>query len=216
MSLADKISAYNRERKYRAFLEIVGTDANTRVLDVGFNAREYSPVDNYLEKNYQWPENITALGIDDPDGFRKRYPKVKAVRYDGKIFPFGDKAYDVCWSNAVIEHVGDREAQVLFLKEIGRVADTAFVTTPNRHFPIEVHTRTILLHMLPKRIFHTYLRVVGKKWAAGNYMNLLSKSDLKSLLKLAGITEYAIIPSRIAGFVMDYIVVIGKQKAQRS
>ena len=37
------------------------------------------------------------------------------------------------------------------MSEALRVAPRAFVTTPNRWFPIEVHTRLPLVHWLPER-----------------------------------------------------------------
>ena len=52
---------------------------------------------------------LTALGMNEPLEFSKRYPQVKAICYDGNVFPFEDGAFDLLWSNAVIEHVGDRE-----------------------------------------------------------------------------------------------------------
>ncbi len=63
------------------------------------------------------------------------------------------------WSNAVLEHVGTRDDQLLFLREVRRVGRRVFLTTPNRHFPVEVHTRTPLLHWLPKPVFERYLRL---------------------------------------------------------
>lgn len=211
-SIANKASAYNRQRKWEIFQETINPTQNLRVLDVGFNAVEYSPVDNYLEKHYLWPENITALGIDDPRDFQGLYPQVKAVQYDGGTFPFEDGTFDICWSNAVIEHVGDRDAQRKFLSEIARVSRIAFITTPNRCFPIEVHTRTLLLHRLPKSLFDRYLSAIGKGWAAGEYMHLLSYGELVSLLDSAGITNYSITPNKLFGLSMDFVVVFGDLK----
>ena len=63
--------------------------------------------------------------------------------------PFADGEFDIVFSNAVIEHVGGREQQRRFVEESLRVARRAFVTTPNRWFPVEVHTRLPLVHWLP-------------------------------------------------------------------
>jgi SAM-dependent methyltransferase len=177
-----------------------------RVLDVGYSDEEYSETDNFLEKHYRWPEQITALGIETPDRFRTRYPQVDVVQYDGDDFPFDDNEFDVCWSNAVIEHVGNRERQLKFLSEINRVARSAYITTPNRFFPIEVHTRTPLLHFLPKPMFDGYLRRVGMDWAAGDYMHLMSRSDLTRLLTTAGISGYDLHLNRLGPFVLDFVV----------
>ncbi|MFA7087917.1 MAG: methyltransferase domain-containing protein [Patescibacteria group bacterium] len=206
MSLAYKISGLNRQRKYQKFLKYLGPTSNTTILDVGFNAEEYSAGDNFLEKNYPHPENITALGIDNPEQFLIRYPKVKALVYNGKSFPFQDKEFDIVWSNAVLEHVGSHNEQLIFLKEVNRVGKSFFITTPNKNFPIEVHTRTLFLHFLPKRIFDSYLKLIGKEWASGSYMNLLTKKRLIDLLAKAEIKNYTIIENRLGGLTIDFAI----------
>ena len=205
-TIANRISKFNRERKWKFFTKQFDFNDHTSVLDVGFNNVEYSEIDNYLEKVYPYPGNITALGITGSDLFTKNYPQVKAITYDGNRFPFDAGSFDIIWSNAVIEHVGRREKQVLFLKEIKRVGKTAFITTPNRYFPVEIHTRTILLHFLPRRIFYKYLNLVGKKWATGNYMNLLSKRAIVDLLKEAGIHDYKIVRNKLFLFTLDFVI----------
>ncbi len=207
MSIAYKVSAFNRKRKWRLFNDLLKPTSNTTILDVGFSEEEYSDTDNFLEKNYQYPENLTALGIDAPAKFIKKYPKVKVFQYDGETFPFKDRSFDICWSNAVIEHVGDRAKQINFLKEIKRVAKNGFITTPNKNFPVEVHTRTPLLHFLPKNLFDKYLCLVGKKWATGTYMNLLSLKDIKTLLQDSGINNYKIIQNKLLFFfTLDFVI----------
>lgn len=206
MSIAYKISAFNRRRKWKIFNEIIKTTPETTILDVGFSDQEYSETDNFLEKNYSFQNKITALGIEEPNQFKKRYPLVRGIRYEGNNFPFPDKSFDVGWSNAVIEHVGDINSQVLFIKEINRTCKQVFLTTPNRFFPIEVHTRIFLLHYLPKTIFDKILKMLKKHWASGNYMNLLSLNEIKGLMSLAGIKDYQIIKNRLFGFTLDFII----------
>jgi SAM-dependent methyltransferase len=206
-SLAHRVSAFNRNRKWQIFQTKILPRPELKVLDVGFNSIEYSHIDNYIEKHYPYPEQLTALGLDSPEQFQKRYPRVRAVQYDGFRFPFGDAEFDVCWSNAVIEHVGDFDRQLLFLQETRRVAKRAFITTPNRLFPIEVHTRTPLLHWLPKPMFDSYLRWTGQQYFAGGYMNLLTCAQLKALLAAAGIDRYEIVRNRLFGCTLDFVVI---------
>ncbi len=68
---------------------------------------------------------------------------------DGLKLPFRDASFDLVYSNAVIEHVGDGADQRRFMAEHRRVGRCWVVTTPNRWFPIESHTRMVLLHWLP-------------------------------------------------------------------
>lgn len=207
MSLAYKISGWNRGRKWQRFLDMIPLTAETRLLDVGFSDQEYSATDNFLEKHYPYLHQVTALTLDEPKEGRERYPAVNIIQYDGRVFPFADQSFDVCWSNAVIEHVGQVDAQVAFLKEIKRVAKVAYLTTPNRLFPVEVHTRTLLLHYLPKPLFDRYLHLIGKSWAAGDYMDLLSLRDVKQRLAAAGIQDYQILANTLLGVPLDFVIV---------
>lgn len=207
MFLAERISAFNRKRKWNIFLQEVKTDKDSLLLDVGYTDQEYAAVDNYLEQHYPYLKNITALGVEEPKHFSKKYKPVRVVKYGGGIFPFRDKQFDVCWSNATLEHVGGEEKQILFLREIARVADQAFVTTPNKNFPIEVHTRTPFLHFLPKKFFDAYLRITGRGWAAGDYMNLLTLKKIRKILKAAGIKKYRIIQNRFMFWTLDFIII---------
>ncbi len=213
MSLAHRVSRWNRDRKWRLFQQHFDLTPDSKVLDVGFSENEYSASDNYIERHYPYPGQLTALGVDQPDTICERYPQVQFVHYDGGRFPFEDKAFDICWSNAVIEHVGDRAAQRDFLAEIARVSRRAFITTPNRYFPIEVHTRTPLLHFLPKPVFDRWLRLIGKAWAAGDYMDLLSHRELQRLLREAGIADYRIHRNRLFPFTLDFVVMMDCETA---
>jgi hypothetical protein len=206
--LALRLAESNRERKFAAFMDLVKPTPETTVLDVGFTGKEFREGDNFLEKHYPYPSQITALGIDAPEAFAERYPEVSVVLYDGNRFPFRDQEFDVCWSNAVLEHVGNRERQALFVREIRRVAKLAFVTTPNKNFPVELHTRTPLLHFLPQPWFEAYLSRTGKRWATGGYMNLLSPRGVREVLADAGIGRYRLIKNRLGGFIVDIVIVL--------
>jgi hypothetical protein len=73
------------------------------------------------------------------------------VAGDGRSLPFRDGAFDIVFSNSVIEHVGDAQSQQRFAREVKRVGRGYWVQTPNRWFPIEQHLLTPLVHWLPRR-----------------------------------------------------------------
>jgi len=209
MNVSTAISSKNRKRKFELFLETVKPSDTDKILDIGFSNVEYSPVDNFLEKNYPHLSNITALGIekDGDDLFKQRYPEVKTVLYNGHEFPFESNTFDVGWSNAVLEHVGDEDAQTFFLKEMNRVCKKLFFTTPNRYFPVEIHTRLPFVHWFPKKVCDRLIKLSGKVWATGNYMHLLSYAKLEKIIKKSGITNYIIHKNRFCGFTMDFCVI---------
>jgi SAM-dependent methyltransferase len=207
MSIAYNVSTWNRRRKWNLFNGEISPTVAMRVLDVGFTEEEYSDTDNFIEKYYPHPEMLTALSIETPIKFKERYPKVTTIQYEGGTFPFKDKTFDVCWSNAVIEHVGNRGRQLAFINEIRRVAKRAFITTPNRYFPVEVHTRVPFLHWFGKKTFDRYITLMGKEWAAGEYMYLLSLYEMKSILSDAGIRDFKVFRNRIAGLTLDFVFI---------
>lgn len=203
--IAYGISGRSRAKKFDQFLSLIDPKEHETIADIGVNTVEYSATDNYLEKFYAHPERITAVGEGDMHDFAERYPSVTAVSGDGRSLPFSDDAFDIAYSNAVIEHVGARESQLSFLREFGRIAKRCYLTTPNRLFPVEIHTRIPLLHiLLPKRAFDAVISKFGMGWAAGDYMHLLSERELRSLLADAGITDYAIIKNRFFGLPMTF------------
>jgi Methyltransferase domain len=149
---AARVSLWSRERKLRLFLEAFRPGPETTVVDVGVTDAPFGDgsSDNFFEALYPWPERITAVGPTGLDRFRAAFPGVAAVQADGRELPFEDAAFDLGFSNAVIEHVaGGRDGQRRFVGELCRVARNVFVTTPNRWFPLDPHTLLPLVHWLP-------------------------------------------------------------------
>ena len=184
MRLADSISLRSRERKLRLFLEELRPTADTTVLDVGADELGFGEGDgcatmNFFEELYPWPERITALGLHDGAGFRARYPRIPYVQGDACALPFEDGAFDIVFSNAVIEHVGGRDRQRQFVSEAIRVGRRVFITTPNRRFPIEVHTRLPLVHWLPDAVSHRVYDVIGRE--IGAEVDLLTRRSFAQL-----------------------------------
>ena len=184
MRLADSISLRSRKRKLRLLLDELRPTAATSVLDVGADELGFADGDgcatmNFFEESYPWPERITALGLHDGEGFRARYPNIAYVQGDACALPFADGAFDIVFSNAVIEHVGGRTRQRQFVSEALRVGRRVFITTPNRRFPIEVHTRLPLVHWLPDAVSHRVYGAAGKEFATD--VHLLTRRTFAAL-----------------------------------
>jgi SAM-dependent methyltransferase len=182
--LVDSISLRSRERKLELFMQELNPSAETSVLDVGADELGFGEGDgcgtlNFFEEHYPWPERITALGLHDGAGFRARYSHIPYVQGDACALPFDDGAFDVVFSNAVIEHVGGRDRQRMLVSEALRVGRRVFVTTPNRRFPVEVHTRLPLVHWLPDALSHPVYRALGKEEATD--VELFTKRSLAAL-----------------------------------
>jgi SAM-dependent methyltransferase len=162
--VASRVSMRSRERKLERFLALLGPGPETTVVDVGVTNAAFGAgsTDNFFEALYPWPGQITAVGHTELDRFEAAFPAVRAVRADGRELPFADRAFDLGFSNAVVEHVaGGRDGQRRFVHELCRVAGRVFVTTPNRFFPLEVHTLVPFANWLPQAARARVVRARG-------------------------------------------------------
>jgi len=159
-----RASRLSRQRKLAQFYAYCRPSKDDLILDVGVTpkawstARGCSGVENFLEISYPWPERIVGLSIDPMDGFREVHPEVQAVQGDGCHLPFRDNAFDLVFSNAVIEHVGNRARQAQFVRECLRVARRGvFLAAPNRWFPYDTHVALPLIHWLPRVVWRSLI-----------------------------------------------------------
>lgn len=174
------VSISSRRRKYRMFLDLINPDESDLILDIGVSgAASDARAENFLEEWYPNREQITAVGIDDLRAFKERYPDVRTVQADAtKKLPFKDNQFDIVFSNAVIEHVGDRSKQKQFVKECLRVGKSIFITTPAKGFPVESHTLIPFAHYMPISMRNAIYRFFGRKHeGTGFNLHLLSKRD---------------------------------------
>jgi SAM-dependent methyltransferase len=171
-----------RKKFYRAFMEEMAPDAGTSILDVGVTPDQSAADSNFFEKWYPHPECITATSIEDASHLTALHPGLTFIQTSGDGLPFEDDQFDIVFSTAVIEHVGDRERQRRFLAELLRVSKRFFVTTPNRWYPVELHTYVPFLHWLPQHQHQQVLVKLGKtQWATTENLNLLDARDLRAL-----------------------------------
>ena len=105
--MSARISLRSRERKLRLFLDLLQPGPETSVVDVGVTDAAFGDgsTDNFFEALYPWPERVTAVGHTELGRFQAAFPAVTAVRADGRELPFAEGAFDLGFSNAVIEHV---------------------------------------------------------------------------------------------------------------
>lgn len=215
-SLALRATALMRRRMYQAFIDEVAPQPDELLLDVGVTSDRSYSTSNYLEAWYPHKARITAVGVDDASFLEQQYPGMRYLCADGKSMPFDDASFDVVHSSAVIEHVGSRDEQRRFITELLRVARRAVcLTTPNRWFPVEVHTSIPLLHWLPPRHYRALLRRIGLAFFADEAnLNLLSTADLLQLCDSvgaqAGVRERQVRRMRLCGLTSNLVLIVRK------
>jgi hypothetical protein len=183
--LAARASLWNRRRKLALFLEDLRPGPETTIVDVGVGDTGFDTEPgvalshNFFEAMYPWPERITAVSDVPLPNFAQEFPEIAPVTASGTNLPFADDSFDIAFSNAVLEHVGGREEQRRFVHELCRVAPKVFVSTPNRRFPLEVHTLVPFLHWLPRRARDRAFAALGRD--AWNGVELLNRRELLEL-----------------------------------
>ena len=128
-SLPVRIAGRQRRVMFNSFVRAAAAAPSDTILDVGVTSDQTYDHSNYLKSWYPHKGMITAVGIDDATFLEGLYPGLRFVHADGRDLPFDDNSFDHVHSSAVLEHVGSRAQQVLFLKELWRVTRrTLFVT----------------------------------------------------------------------------------------
>jgi len=170
----------SREKKYWLLQQLLQPPPEARILNLGASGTGIGLADQF-ESFYPHHERVVGGGLSVADVFdyAKSFPRVHAAVFDGCALPFGDKSFDVVFSNAVIEHLPDWEAQRRFAAEVKRVGRAWFVTTPNFWFPFEVHYRLPLVQFLSTPMQQRIGRVLGK--TTYPVLNLLSRRQLRRL-----------------------------------
>jgi len=122
------------------FAAELGITSQTSVLDIGGTPDYWDML----------PQRPRLVLLNTPRARQDLAGAASWVAGDGRQLPFRDGAFDVVFSNSVIEHVGDAASQQRFANEVARVGRAYWVQTPNRWFPVEQHLLTPFIHWLPK------------------------------------------------------------------
>lgn len=201
---------------FQRFLDSTDVRPEQTILDVGVTSDQKLEASNYLEAWYPHKDRITACGIDDASFLELKYPGVRYVRADGKSLPFPDDHFDVVHSSAVLEHVGSREQQKAFIAELVRVARyAAFLTTPNRWFPVEFHSSLPVLHWLPPSAFRAVLRMIGHDLLSREEnLNLLAASDVRGLCNQLRLSDFEVGSVQLFGWPSNLLLTIRKQSVK--
>jgi hypothetical protein len=182
MGFARRISTIARRQVHDLFMQKMQPKQQDRILDIG-TSDDTGIEANMLEQLYPCRENLTCASLTDGKLILAAYPGVRHVRIvAGGLLPFDDNAFDIVYSNAVLEHVGSRTQQGRFIAEMCRVAPRRFMAVPNRGFPIETHTCLPLVHYLPKPWFRRLLRHTRYDfWSHEENLNYISVPELRAM-----------------------------------
>ena len=211
-SFWDRATLAARKKMYGVLSGKVDMDSISSVLDVGVTADRDNDFSNFFEKLYPYPERITALSDQDASWMAEVYKGLTFVKGNALYMPFADNSFALVFSNAVIEHVGSRKNQAQLIKECIRVSRRyVFITTPNRYYPLELHTGLPFFHWLSANAYRCILRILRKNFfALEENLNLLSRRELNKIAM--GVSkEFQIEHIRFMGFKSNFLLIIDKK-----
>lgn len=201
---------------YDLFIKKILPNKNDKLLDVGTTSSTESH-ENVLINKYPYKFKITCLSNQNLQKLKKKLKNIKIIFGDGRNMQFKNNSFDYVISTATIEHVGSNENQLRFLRECVRVAKKkVFVTTPNRFFPIDFHTRLPFIHWLPKKIHRKILTLLNENFLnKEENLNLLSTNTLKYLCNICNIRSYKVYKIKFLGLTSNLILIIDKNNVKR-
>jgi SAM-dependent methyltransferase len=187
-------SRKSRRQKFELFATVLKPRPEDRILDIGASGRVFTAYT--FEDFYPYPERVVGAGVDlqEVRSARLSHPASRYAVLDGCHLPFPDQAFDIVFSNAVIEHILGAGRQAQFAHEVTRVGKSWFVTTPNYWFLFESHYHLPFIHFLPQPLQRTYNRLLGTHIAKGTVQDLalLSARDLRKLFPTGSIAKVRI------------------------
>lgn len=172
----------------KTFWDKLNKGDKIEILDIGGTIEYWEAVKfKYLKQS-----NITLLNLEVIE-IPKEYSNMNSVKGNAiNLKQYDDNEFMFCFSNSVIEHVGDYHAQKKMAKEILRVGEHGYLQTPNKYFCIEPHFLFPFFQFLPVRIkvfllmhfdIGNYQRTKNKQKAyeAATEIRLLSLKEMKKL-----------------------------------
>ena len=201
MGIFSTLSHRSRLAKIARFFTLMAPEQSDLTLELGASGKHSQ---TQMLEQYPWPGRVVAANLyfTELRLLVEKHPEVRAVMCDASALPFRDDAFDIVYSNAVIEHLPTPDAQERMAREIMRCGKRWFVTTPNKWFPFEFHARLPFVSWFSgTRAFRAVVRIFSWDHMRNHYrfrpcsdpdVRLLSARKLKRLLPPSNITKLRI------------------------
>lgn len=175
-----------RLRRFIRFLgmadEIIADKGACKIIDIGGRMEHWSALSDL------WHDKKIEVTLVNLETEAIANPHFQSLAADARnLSRFETNAFDLVYSNSVIEHVGQWADQKRMASEARRVAPRHFVQTPNYWFPLEPHFRTPFIHWLPE----PWRIAIVRARACGFYPKAKNVDEARSILDDAKLLDFA-------------------------
>lgn len=209
-SRPDSFANRLRNRRFKKFESLAShLPRPLRILDVGGTNRFW--------EHTGWTNrddvHIVTLNLEREE---RRFRNIEPIAGDAtNLSEFGDRSFEIVFSNSVIEHLFTFENQRRMAVEIQRVGHCYWVQTPNFWFPMEPHFQIFGWQWMPLDLRIWMIR----RWTCGwrgpcpdaakahelvEEIRLLRQRELRDLFP-----KGTILPERFCGLVKSWVVTGG-------
>ena len=212
-NLFDKIIENKRYEIVNIIKNIISDYKINDVLDIGTTKDSDNKSSNLIIKNLN---NINVYkSISDQkinEGFFSKTLQ-KSITENFLTEEINEFRSDLVLSSAVIEHVGNENNQEQMIKNILKLTNKLFIiTTPNRGYPFDFHTKMPFIHWLPKKLHRKILNLIGMTFfSKEENLNLLNKKNIEKILTKLNV-NFEILNLKLVGITSNFIV-IGRIKS---
>lgn len=195
----------SRKHRWKTFRDHFPEIDSMSVVDLG------GTVDYWMRSPVQ-PRSVHVLNLQEPPSSIPDWITVDVADATDPALLSRAGAYDLVYSNSVIEHVGGHERRTAFAANVAALAERHWIQTPYRYFPVEPHWVCPFMQFLPLRMRAR----LGLHWPLVHTRHADMESAIAAqltveLLDITAMRHYfpnsEIVYDRLAGLVKSVIAV---------
>jgi hypothetical protein len=197
----------SRHRRWKTFRAHFPDIESMSVVDLG------GTVDYWLRAPVR-PRSVRVLNLQEPPKSIPAWITAEVSDVTDPSLLSNAGAYDLVYSNSVIEHVGGHERRTAFAANVAALADRHWIQTPYRYFPMEPHWVCPFMQFLPLPMRAR----LGMHWPlvhsrSPDMASAIAAQLAVELLDITAMRHYfpesQIVYDRLAGLVKSVVAVAG-------
>lgn len=219
VNLLEKSRERFQEQRADLFMDLMRPDPGMRILDLGGNRGQFA---ERLRRRADLDITVADILDFSTECATRGFGFLQLE--DGAPVPVEDGAFDIVFSNSVIEHatlpkehcatlrLPEREwertafqAQKAFAQEVRRVGNGYFLQTPHRDFPLDLHLWLPFTNWLPHSTLQRLVPITDRfwiKWCGVPDWHLLGPAQMQECFPQASIwvERFAAMPKSIIAY----------------